>query len=86
LASAEAGADAVRARVIFGSQAAHERLAPEIEVTAAIEGGAGPVKLGTPARMADGRLVMSHPFLEVDADWIRAYADDPEVSIEWETT
>ena len=76
----------MRARVTFANDAAHARIAAEIEVTAAIEGGAGPVRLGTPARMSDGRLALSHPFLEVDVDWILAYADDPEVWVEWETT
>jgi hypothetical protein len=76
----------MRARVVFANSAAHARVAAEIEIIAAIEGGAGPVKLGVPAKLADGRWALSHPLEAVDADWILAYADDPEVAIEWEAT
>lgn len=76
----------MRARLIFANAAAHARIAEGIEVTAAVEGGAGPVRLGAPARLPDGRPVISHVFEPVDADWILAYADDPELTIEWETT
>jgi hypothetical protein len=72
--------------LIFENAEAFARIASAIEISAAIEGGAGPVKLGLPAKLAGGRWVLSHPFADVDADWILAYADDPEISIEWETT
>ncbi|MEZ5365160.1 MAG: hypothetical protein R2748_23240 [Bryobacterales bacterium] len=76
----------MRARLLFANAAAHARIAPSIEVTAAVEGGVGPVRLGTPAVLPDGRHVMSHVFEAVDADWILAYADDSELSIDWEAT
>lgn len=76
----------MRARVVFANAAAHARIAPSIEVTAAVQGGVGPVRLGAPVVLPDGRYVVAHRFEAVDADWIQAYADDAELSIEWETT
>ena len=74
----------MRARLVFANAAAFSRIVADIEVTAAIDGGAGPVRIGTPATLPDGRRVAVHPFAQVDADWILAYADDPEIQIEWE--
>jgi hypothetical protein len=69
---------------VFANGAAFSRIVAEVEVTPAIEGGAGAVRLGIPAVLPDGRRVSAHPFAQVDADWILAYADDPEIEIEWE--
>ena len=75
----------MRARLIFANAAAFARIAADIDVTAAIEGGIGPVKLGSPVALPDGRRVLAHPFSQVDVDWVLAYADDPEIEVEWET-
>jgi hypothetical protein len=67
--------------LVFADQATADRVVAEIEVTANIEGGAGPVKFGTLARMADGRLRAGHPFLAVDLDWIAILADEAGLEI-----
>lgn len=48
----------------------------EIGYTPSIEGGIGPVKIGTPVRAKDGRVAIEHPFSQVDLDWFRAYTQD----------
>jgi len=70
------------ARLFFANQMALERIALDIEATAYLEGGAGPVRLGVAVPLTDGRYVMSHDFREADLDWLEAYADDPEFSVE----
>jgi hypothetical protein len=70
------------ARLIFANQTAIERIVPDIEATPYLDGGAGPVRLGVAVPLADGRYLMSHDFREADLDWIEAYADDPEISVE----
>jgi hypothetical protein len=70
------------ARLIFANQAALQRIAQDIEATAYLEGGIGPVRLGAAVPLADGRYLMSHGFREADLDWLDAYADDPEFSVE----
>lgn len=67
--------------LVFEDQEAFDAIAQEIEITAAIEGGAGAVRLGTPARLGDGRLAVSHRFTQVDAVWITAYANDARLSV-----
>jgi hypothetical protein len=68
-------------RLIFEDQEAFDSVARDIEVTAAVEGGAGAVRLGTPARLGDGRLAVSHPFTQIDAIWITAYANDLRLTV-----
>lgn len=65
--------------LIFGSQA----ILDDIQVTPDIEGGTGPVLIGTPVRAVDGRVAISHPFSEVDLDWFSAYTqeENPRVVI-----
>jgi len=67
--------------LVFPDQATADRVAAEIEVTANIEGGAGPVRFGTLARLADGRLLAAHAFQAVDLDWIEIYADEAGLEI-----
>jgi len=55
--------------LIFASQATLD----DIMCTPDIEGGCGPVMIGTPVRAQDGRVAISHPFSEVDLDWFAAY-------------
>ena len=65
--------------LIFASQATLD----DIQCTPDIEGGGGPVMIGTPVRAQDGRVAISHPFSEVDLDWFSAYTqgDHPAVVI-----
>ncbi len=70
------------ARLVFDDSDAHAAIASDIEVTPAIEGGVGAVKLGKPAAAGDGRMIVAHHFAEVDTDWIEAYADDPRMIVE----
>lgn len=67
--------------LVFADQETADRIVTEIEVTANLDGGAGPVKLGRLVPLADGRLVAAHPFQAVDLDWIAIYADDPGLEI-----
>ena len=66
---------------MFENQAAFDEISGDLEVTAAIEGGVGAVRLGLPVRMPDGRLAASHPFTDVDAEWIEIYANDSRLSV-----
>lgn len=70
------------ARLIFANQAALERILADIETTPLLEGGVGPVRLGTAVQLPDGRFVMSHNFRDVDVDWFEAYANDAETVVE----
>ena len=74
----------MRVRLTFDNQAAFDEIRQDIEVTAAIEGGAGAVRLGTPAQLSDGRVRVVHAFTQVDADWIEIYASDPRMPVEVE--
>jgi hypothetical protein len=67
--------------LVFADQETADRVVVAIEVMANIAGGAGPVKFGTLARLADGRLLAAHPFQAVDLDWIAIYADEPGLEI-----
>lgn len=40
------------------------------------------MRLGVAVPLADGRYLMSHDFREEDLDWLEAYADDPQISVE----
>jgi hypothetical protein len=55
---------------IFTNQAALD----EIGATPIIEGGIGAVFIGTPVLAVDGRVAISHPFRQIDLDWLEAYA------------
>lgn len=70
------------ARLIFANQEALQRIALDIEATPYLEGGAGPVRLGAAVPLADGRYMMSHAFGEAELDWLEAYANDPEITVE----
>jgi hypothetical protein len=67
--------------LVFTDQAAADRVVNDLLVTANIAGGTGPTKIGTLARLADGRLVAAHPFEAVDLDWIVIYADEAGLSV-----
>jgi hypothetical protein len=67
--------------LVFQDQAMADRVVEAIEVTANIEGGVGPVKFGTLARLADGRLLAAHDFGPADLDWIAIYADEAGLEI-----
>lgn len=67
--------------VVFQDAQTADRVIAELEVTANVEGGVGPVKFGTYVRLRDARVVVSHPFRQVDLDWIRAYAEYPGVEV-----
>jgi hypothetical protein len=65
--------------LIFASQATLD----DIMCTPDIEGGCGPVMIGTPVRAQDGRVAISHQFSEIELDWFAAYTqgDNPAVVI-----
>jgi hypothetical protein len=65
--------------LIFSSQA----ILDEIGCSPDIEGGVGPVMIGTHLEAVDGRVAISHPFSDVDLDWFAAYTqgDHPAVVI-----
>ena len=67
--------------LVFQDQETADRVVADIVVTASVEGGAGAVKLGTLARLADGRLVAAHGFAPVDLDWFEIYADEPGLEV-----
>lgn len=70
------------ARLRFNSLAAAEAFRAATEITANIEGGAGPTRLGKPAVQNDGTAVISHRFTDADLDWIRAVAEGVDITIE----
>jgi len=45
----------------------------EIACTPDLEGGIGPVLLGEPLELADGRFACCHPWNEVTLDWLAGY-------------
>ena len=53
--------------------APNQALLDEIAATPDIEGGIGPVKMGTPLVAEDGRLAVCHPWNKVSIDWLTAY-------------
>ena len=55
--------------LIFASQATLD----DIMCTPDIEGGCGPVLIGTPLQAQDGRVAIAHPFDEITCDWFEAY-------------
>ncbi|MBI1356535.1 MAG: hypothetical protein GC160_19510 [Acidobacteria bacterium] len=69
------------ALLIFSTLAKAEQFRTEVEVTALLEGGAGPVWIGVPTKLADGRAAIAHRLTDVDADWIRAMAEGFELQI-----
>lgn len=50
-----------------------QAIADEIACTPELEGGIGPVMLGVPLILTDGRLAFGHPWNEVTIDWLAAY-------------
>lgn len=67
--------------LVFQDQAMADRVVAAIEITANIEGGAGPVKFGTLARLADGRRLAAYDFRSADLDWIEIYAGEEGLEI-----
>lgn len=65
--------------LVFKSQ----EILDEIGFSPDIEGGIGPVMIGTPVISQDGRVAISHPFSEIDIDWFSAYTqgENPPVVI-----
>lgn len=51
----------------------NKTLLDEIVCTPDLEGGVGPVLIGTPIELADSRLACCHPWTEVITDWLTAY-------------
>ena len=45
----------------------------EIACTPDIDGGIGPVAIGTPTESNDGRFAVCHPFAGVDRAWLESY-------------
>jgi hypothetical protein len=70
------------ALVIFQDVQTAQRVIADLQVTANIEGGVGPVKFGTYVSLADGRVAVAHPFREVDLHWVMAHANDPGVEVD----
>jgi len=69
-------------RVVFQDEDTALRVIADLDVTAYIESGVGPVKLGRPVQLADGSFVVSHPFEALDVQWIEAFAADPGLRVE----
>ena len=69
-------------KLIFVNFAQSEAFRSAVDMTPAIEGGAGATKLGRAALRSDGKAVISHCFAEADLDWIRAFSDGMEITIE----
>lgn len=67
--------------IVASDGEAAAQLIEEVEITAWIEGGAGPVKLGVPVVRPNGERVIAHPFTAADLDWFRIYAEDIEFAI-----
>jgi hypothetical protein len=55
--------------LIFDSQEILDR----IGATPIIKTGVGAVLVGDPVRAGSGRVAISHPFAQIDLDWIEAY-------------
>lgn len=51
-------------------------IADEIACTPDLEGGVGSTMLGTPLKLADGRLAYVHPWNEVTIDWLSSYTQN----------
>ena len=72
--------------IVFQTKALADQICQEIATTPGIEGGIGPVWVwydpDTPendvqyAIGADGRCAISHPWSEIDRDWLEAYMDE----------
>lgn len=50
-----------------------QALLDKIACTPDLENGVGPVVLGVPLELADGRLACCHPWSEVTIDWLTGY-------------
>lgn len=50
-----------------------KELADEIACTPDIEDGVGPVMLGIPIELKDGRFAYIHPWNYVTVDWLKGY-------------
>lgn len=61
------------AAILFPDRATEIEFRAEIDVTPAIEGGSGAVKLGEAVVGRNGKLAVRHPFQEVELDWLTAY-------------
>ena len=68
-------------QLIFASLTEAERFRAELEITGYVEGGVGPVRIGVPFKLADGRAVIAHRLEAVDADWVRAVTGGFEVEV-----
>ena len=61
------------AAILFPDRATEIEFRAEIDVTPAIEGGAGATKLGEAVAGRSGKLAVQHPFQEAERDWLAAY-------------
>ncbi len=53
-------------------------LLAEIAATPNLDGGIGPVLIGAPAELADGRFAVAHPWSAVSIDWLAGYVQGIE--------
>lgn len=69
--------------LVFRDKTSFDRIRADIVCTPDIEGGIGPVMIGTPAMGADGRCLVAHNWAEVDGDWLAAYTggENPPMQI-----
>jgi hypothetical protein len=69
--------------LVFTNRASYDAIKADIVATPDIEGGIGPVLFGQPLVGADGRCAISHPWSEVDGDWLTAYTsgENPPMQI-----
>lgn len=61
------------AAILFPNRATEIEFRAEIDVTPAIEGGSGAIKLGEAVAGRSGRLAVQYPFREAELDWLAAY-------------
>ncbi len=53
-------------------------LLDEIACIPNLDGGIGPVMMGIPVELADGRFAVVHPWHDVSIDWLTAYVSGIE--------
>ena len=61
------------AAILFPDRATEIEFRAEIDVTPAIEGGAGAIKLGEAVVGRSGKLAVQYPFQAAELDWLAAY-------------
>lgn len=69
------------AAILFPDRATEIEFRAEIDVTPAIEGGAGAIKLGEAVAGRSGKLAAQYPFREADLDWLAAYTPGTGIEV-----